>query len=533
MRLLSNKKVAFVALCITLFGASAAYAQQAVTSQAMTDYDDQLALDVTPVPPGSGAIFVPTLSNPKTESHVIVYYQGEKVTSGKTGERIIVPPGEYDVVMATGDLEDAASSHARVVDGATIVMMPFYGGVKLVAVDTQGKPIEVRYGIRQGNDMVVDTTTPIATQPSQVRSYLLRPGPKTWVFADGTEIAFNVPQGQMTAYRAVFDNGKFVGLDQGTAPIEEPSEKWWRARMTIGADVSGSYSKEQLTDFNGIYGQLGAFANLELGVDTGDNLFTLRLGIEESWVMVDSDQGANVPIRSLRDKVKGELLYAYRAWGVFGPFARVTAQSSIFGNKFYPLPNTTYQVDGVPQQPTNLGKDGSVRLVPRFNPLYLEEAVGFNVTVVDNSVFDLVLLGGIAARQNFFNIGSKKSTPYYIKDYKKASGTTGPTVNLVTLKDEMLYGALVEGRLGLRIAQNFRITATGHMFVPYQQVYTFKKGEKRHPFKPLYGFSGLAELNINRYFSIIALGEYSLPNTQMEKPSIYGGGALRFQANLF
>lgn len=524
MRMFSSKKMGLVALLVTLLGASSALAQQVTTSQQSTNFDDQLAIDVTPVPPGSGAIFVPTLSNPKNESHVVVYFQGNKVTEGRTGERIIVPPGEYEVVVGTGNLDSAAKTRTRVVDGATMVVQPFFGGVQLTAVDTDGHPVAVSYAIRQDGQRVVNTTTPTDGDETPARTYLLKPGPKTWEFSDGTELAFDLPRGEKTAYRAIFDGEKFVGLQHADVPLEVV-DKWWRARWTIGADVSFSYAQDQISDFSGMYGQLGGFSDAELGVDYMDHLLTLKINVDQSWLMVDSEHGANIPIRSMRDAAKAELLYAYRWYRVFGPFVRVGAQTALFETNFYATENTTVnQVDKDGKHVRVMGSRGageSWTLLKPFSPLFVEEAVGVNLTVVDNSVFDFILLGGVGARQHLFREDS-----YFIK----SSGAG--ELNVQELKTDLeIFGAFAEGKMGLRLGQSFRLSASGKMFVPYQQIFG-TDGKDKEAFNPIFSVSGMAEFAINSFASLVYRGEWA--QQTLETPtSMYHGASLRLHHNLF
>lgn len=515
MRRMGKSKVCLAVLCIGFWGigASSAFAQQATTNQVATDYDAQLALDVTPVPAGSGAIFVPSLSIPQRESHVVVYYDGRKVTTGRTGQRIVVPPGTYEVVMGTGEKEDAARTLTRVVDGSTIVLQPFYGGVDLVAVNKQGKAIKADFGIRQnGRRLVKDSTPSDSEDADPPKTYLLSPGPKTWEFSDGTTLAFDIPQGRRVSYRAIFDGDHFVGMEHADDPLKT-KEKWWRARWTIGADVSFNYSKNQISDYNGQFFQLGAFTSAEVGVDYKNNLFTLKLDIDESWIAVGSDYGASVPMRSLRDSVKAELLYSYRIFGVFGPFVRATADTSLLGS-LYLSKDTVYFQDEDAKIIGALDSDKAYRLMKPFSPTFLEEAVGLNVTAIDMSVFDLVFLGGVAAQQHFFRDGETIDSQ---KDNR---------ITLKSLDDERFFGALVEARMGLRLGQTFRLSVAGKMFVPYGQIF------KKETFAPHYGVYGMAELSIASFASLVYRGEWSKPTNQT-KASMFHGASLRLQHNLF
>ena len=83
-----------VMLGVTLTDTTEAMAQEQganLDSFQMGKLQDQLELDVTPVPVGMGALFVPSLTDPTLEPRVIVFSGVDRVASGTTGKRIWDP----------------------------------------------------------------------------------------------------------------------------------------------------------------------------------------------------------------------------------------------------------------------------------------------------------------------------------------------------------------------------------------------------------------------------------------------------------
>ncbi len=132
------RTLAVRALVAALLSVTSAHAQPAGVGARLDTYEagsarDQLDVDVTPIPVGMGALMVQSLTDASLEPPVLVYLGDERVARGRTGERIVVPPGEYRVVVGHGPLDRRASTRVRVVEGMTVPTPPFVGAVRITA----------------------------------------------------------------------------------------------------------------------------------------------------------------------------------------------------------------------------------------------------------------------------------------------------------------------------------------------------------------------------------------------------------------
>lgn len=74
------------------------------------DAEAQLILDTTTVPVGMGALFVPSITS--QEASFTVALDGGRVSLGKSGTRVVLPPGRYDIALNIG--KSAAAPRATV-----------------------------------------------------------------------------------------------------------------------------------------------------------------------------------------------------------------------------------------------------------------------------------------------------------------------------------------------------------------------------------------------------------------------------------
>lgn len=507
MKKFDNLARLFSVLLLLLLAPAESDAQPA-DPDASNDVAQQMALDVTPIPTGKGALFFPRLATSGTESPVVIEYEGRRVATSRTGRRIALPPGNYEAFVGSGPQELRASKDVRVVDGVTTPVEAFYGGLSLHAVDSEGDPIEVAYQIRQLGALVSDSQTTTDGVPNAT---LLRPRQALVKLEDGTELTVEIVAGKHLEYRIVFDGPGFARM----LPLDSdfaPRDKWWRARWTVGANASFSDTSDQISNFNGSYLQVGVFSDTELGVDYLNHLALLKMGIDQSWVGVSTDVGADVPTRKLIDEVDAELIYNYRLARIFGPYVRAKLHTSLFETNYYAAEDTTLELDG-----SDVGTvlaDTNRRLMDPFSPLYLQETAGLSLTLVDTDVVSLITRAGGGFRQHYF------------ADGLFVEGQNGDVVTLTRLENEDFVGLAGGAVAGLRLSQAVRLEADADIFVPSGQV----TGDD--DFEALFEFNGLAEFAINNFASVVYRASIA-SRTNQTPVSVYQGLSFRLQHNLF
>ncbi len=184
------------------------------------DVETQLAADTLAIPEGMGAVFVPYMSDPGQEPPVLVVSDDDVVT-GRVGERVIVPPGRYVVVMSSGTPKQGTGTPVQVIAGETAVVEPTWGGLRVDVVDDKLIPHRGGYEILRVDDrQVYGTGFGVDTlQGEKLQTWLLPPGLYRIVQTGGTYRArtdfatVNVPESGFVRFRLVMDpdSGEFRG----------------------------------------------------------------------------------------------------------------------------------------------------------------------------------------------------------------------------------------------------------------------------------------------------------------------------------
>ena len=417
---------------------------------------DQMELDVTPVPVGMGAVFVPSLTEPTLEPRIIVFSGTDRVASGQPGKRIVLPPGSYRVVYGAGPEEARASREVRVVEGVTTPLEPFFGGVRITAVNTAGRPVETKYVLAAlGNNTVWPVReTSEAGSYNKTETWILPPGRYTLALgadpsADEGRIAFSLAQGEVLRYRMVVDGDKLVRVDFAEREVVvEP--KIWRFQWVLGGDFGFERTSRQLASFNGDALRIGAYTNATAGLDTGNHLALLSLKLDESWLALESEFGRGLPLQKLTDELNMQLIYNYRLGGIIGPYMRASGRTSFFKTYYFPEEDVTIEtrdIDGdVVVRSASRGDD--VRLSTPLYPLITQEGVGLGLTFIDNDIFTFIVRGGGAARQSRYN-GARLIT-----------GSQNGRVQMLRLADKQDFGGEATALVGLRLGGIFSVESS-------------------------------------------------------------------------
>ena len=112
------------------------------------DAATQAAAATTAIPPGAGAILVPSMSGPDSEPQSLVFRGDERVASGPNGARIFVEPGAYLVRVGSGPVSQMVTVPVDVQGGATTVVPVRWGGLRIEVVDERNLPHRGVYGLQ-------------------------------------------------------------------------------------------------------------------------------------------------------------------------------------------------------------------------------------------------------------------------------------------------------------------------------------------------------------------------------------------------
>lgn len=485
---------------------------------------DQLDEDITPLPAGMGAVFVPSLTEAALEPVVLVLHGTDRVAAGRTGERIVLPPGTYKVMVGQGAREGRALREVKVLDGITTPVPAFFGALRVALVNEDGHRERGTYVIASadGRNVYGPAQAPVGENAATAATWLLPPGDYTFAMGKdpGTRrdaFAFQISEGNTMGYRVVLDDGHILRTEFGDTDFVE-REGIWRLRWVLGGTATATSAQNQFTGLNGSSVQLGALSRLEGGLDTGNHLALLRFNVDEAFLGLDSAYGADVPLRSVVNEAEAELLYNYRMGGILGPYVRGLARTSFFVDQYFPdqdvvLLTRSESGELVGQEEASL-KD-RVDLFDAFAPLTLQEGAGLGLSFIDNEDVSLVVRGGVAARQAMYREG------------RFIESRDGGTVNLVRLDDNERYGGELTAIAGFRVGDVFAYESRFDSFIPSGQIVD---GDE---VRPIFRWDNTVPLRLSRAASMVYTFSLRRDELAIDELQTLQGLAVRFQHVLF
>lgn len=522
------QKWCFCAFSSIVFLTSSAVSAESKKGESATSFEagsvqEQLELDLTPVPMGMGAIFVPTLTDRNVEPTVLVFQKKQRVAKGQTGRKIVLPPGQYKVVVGTGQMKHRPSFNVNVQEGVTTASPVFYGAVRVQAVDDENMPKQTAYVISStdGKTVYASGKTTTSTAYQKTRTWFLPEGDYAITLGDdasktSSRFVFKVQQGSILRYRLVTDGEKLLRTEFANRQlIVEP--KIFKLRWVVGADVGLERTGGQLSTFNGDSLRVGVFTRSTIGIDTGNHLAVLNFNLEESWLGLESRFGRGLPLQKLTDDANAELLYNYRLGGILGPYVRATVQTAFFPTELYAEQQTNItRVDAQGNQTTGLAAAGStIALLDGFNPMQLQQGGGLGLTLLNNDVINFSLRAGVAARQSFYNDG------YFLRSSSSSS------VTLLQLTDKKLYGAEATAMFGLRLSDVLSYEARLDTFLPQDMI------TGNDDFSPVYRLDNTVTLSLGRFAALVYSSTLHRDDIQIEKNQFRHNLNVRLQHTLF
>ncbi len=453
--------------------------------------EEQLTDDIHPIPAGMGAVLVPTLTGAALEPQVSVYEGDARIAMGRAGERIVLPPGTYQLVAGHGPPRQRPRKTVVVNEGLTTPVKPFFGAVRIHVVNDQGRPIDANYVLKSLDVGTVYGPVRMSTDVDGPRqaSWVLPPGRYRVVVgtdpnADEDAVAFMLPAGSVLRYRLVVEAGDLLRADLADDEFHyDPSIL--RLRWVLGGSLALDSRNDQLLHEGREYVLANLFSRLETGIDTGPHLGLFTLNLDQSVVGLDSKHGADIPLRNLTSEAEAELLYVFRAARVIGPYIRGNVRTSYAEQHFFPDEYSvidTRDEDGVLLSRSEISAGERLRLFKAFSPIVLQEGVGANLTLVDIPIVDLTVRGGAAARQAYYRGGR------FIDTYEPGQ------LQLTELDDRRELGGEAIGVAGLRLANTFALNTRFDSFLSYK---IFTGDQKRFPFR----WESRATWHLNRFAS--------------------------------
>jgi hypothetical protein len=378
----------------------------------------QLAADRTEIPLGKGALFVPTITGSLNEPPVILVEgtRGE-VTDVPTGERVLVDPGSYVVIVSSGSPMQGVGTSVDVKEGETTVVPVTWGALRIEVTDDRRVPhrgsyelirAESRepYGTGFGADTLQGESLMTWLLPPGVYR-IVRPGSNYRALRDFATVY--VPESGFVRYRLVLDpdTGEFQGSgvllpDEFGSPNDQATR--WFSSLVVGA--VGSLAQQQ--NVIGVNNQLTAAGSLfvdgQLSYNLGRHRVTTLMQVEAGASQITPQESDALPLVKTRDRLRLDGLYTFYAKPWLGPYARVTGESQAFSTDVLVTEDTTLQREF---------SNGSVQseFVPAnetffvanpWEPSLFRQGTGMNARFVNNRWFTLNLRLGLGLRQNLY-----------------------------------------------------------------------------------------------------------------------------------
>jgi len=376
---------------------------------------EQAALDETRVPAGKGAIFVPAMTRGALEPVVVVMDQDRRASSGRTGERIVVDPGRYTVIMGS-DETSRVLVHVDVRAGTTVIPPVRWGGLQVEVVDPKGLPHYAGYEVYSltrrtsvGLGFGADTL-----QGESVRTWLLAPGVYRVVPPGGSmdareEVAsVTVPAGGLVRFRLVMDrDGSLVGGTVITVDEQESAARPvgpWRKTLAFGLEGSLSHAHQAVGVPDQLFVTGGAFVFGQAQYRRGWHVFTSTLEMEGGLAYFDSVENGALPLVKTRDRSRLELRYAFLVGQWLGPYVRGFTRTQLFPtDEIFPEAKTLLvrRSDGT-SSVENIQSGSRFRTADALRPTVLQGAGGIGLNLLKRAAITLDVRAGVAYRYGVY-----------------------------------------------------------------------------------------------------------------------------------
>jgi hypothetical protein len=382
----------------------------------MPAVEDQLAADTTVIPLGKGALFVPSIAGPRFEPAVLVVDE-EQVTSIPTGQRVLIDPGSYVVIVTSGSPGQGVGVAVDVEEGDTTVVPVEWGAVRIEVTD------ERRVPHRGGYELIrADTREPYGTgfgadtlQGENLQVWLLppgvyrvvRPGSNYRALTDWATVY--VPEGGFVRYRLVTDpdTGEFraagVILPDEFGSPKRPGGGRVFSSLVVGADVSGVERDNVVGTFNQTQISGDVFVDGQLAWGRNGHYATTLLQVEEGISQIRPEVGEPLPVVKSRDRVRADALYTFLPDRPIGPYARAAGETQAFATDVLATEDTTVVVrdaDGDVIDSETVAANETFRVSAAWAPTIVREGAGVNTRFWNNRFIVLNWRVGLGARQN-------------------------------------------------------------------------------------------------------------------------------------
>lgn len=378
--------------------------------------EDQLANDETVIPVGKGAVFIPSMSTPSAEPPVILVGP-EGVRDVPTGERVLVDPGSYTVIVSPGSPGQGVGEAIEVLEGETALVPVTWGAIRILVTDERRVPFRGQYDLiaSEGRENMGTGFGADTFQGEQLMTWLVPPGVYRIVKPGANYRQLRnyatvyVPPGGLVRYRLVMDpdTQDFLGagvLLPNEFGAEDRQDRPWRQTLVVGADGSFVHTNNVVGLTNQLVFSGNLFVDHTINYTKKGHHFTTLLQVEEGATWIRPQNATPLPLIKTRDRLLGDALYTWFAREHWGPYLRAGAETRAFPTNVLATEDTVYAVERA---------DGTVELNARsanetfktanaWAPTTVREGGGLNYRALNNRWITFNFRLGLGLRQNLF-----------------------------------------------------------------------------------------------------------------------------------
>ncbi len=411
------RNLVWCALFLSL--SSPALAQDSVTDPYPWEADtasQQLSADTTTIPAGMGAVFVPRMTQTSIEPGFMLV-NGDEVTEGHVGERLVVAPGSYTLIVGSTTPSQSVSIPVTVTEGQTSTVEPTWGGLRIEVVDENLIPHRGDYElIRVDNREVYGVGFGADTlQGESLNTWLVPPGLYRIVqsgesFRARTDFAtVYVPEGGFVRYRLVMDEdtGEFRGagvLIPGEFGSSQEVDSPWSTYLVVGANGSLSQNSNVIGAANQTTLSGDLFAEGYFTYNHDSHHVAGLMEVEEGISQIRPDASDPLPAVKSTDRVRLDALYTYFINDGLGPYVRAAATTQAFGTEVLTTEDITVSrtlSDGTIEL-EDVAANSTYRISEALQPTIIREGVGLNTRLINRNFLTLSWRAGLGLRQNLY-----------------------------------------------------------------------------------------------------------------------------------
>ena len=378
---------------------------------------EQLAADVTVVPTGMGAVFVPAMTAGFDEPESLIYQGEQRVASGMNGTRIVLPPGSYTLRLGSAPLNQMMNFPVDVTAGNTTLVPVQWGAMVVEVVDENNVPHRGNYELIRVSDrqpytvgfgadtLLGEKIRTLLVHPDLYR--IVRPGSNYRARTDFSTVL--VPQGSVVYYKLVQDPDDGTLRGAGVVPPEElgivTDPSGWTRRYAVGVGVPFASTSNVVGAANQTSISTDFTFDIYLIYNLNQTYSSTIFEVEEGFIRINPENQESLPTQKTIDRIRFDTLYTWFFVPRVGPYVRFGLLTNLFeSNVLVTEPTTVVKrnLDGT--ETTELVQANDDFFVgDAFAPVLLREGAGINVRLLRGRLASLDWRGGFGIRQNRFN----------------------------------------------------------------------------------------------------------------------------------